>query len=311
MLKKLSDETRDARTVILSSEIIWHTDPIHPGRLDALFRGFDEISLLFYIRRQDSFAVSYWGSDIKFRIHKEMPHFEQYCRHRNFDFLADLERWEANGGGARLIVRPFVREAWKNKKLLDDFFHYIDERLKPVTSVASDNRNESWPIPSLELLRMINMLDLPNPDKLAVKLRELGAGISVGENQGLLTQEIQQYLLDRYAARNRMLADRYWTPEEKRLFDEQEVRTYEYPYSGLTTENYSAILAELWSEGHPDKKTNGLPDQYADIFRNAALKIEKEDLKLAFELMNLAHEIRPAGTMIKQKLDEYREKLNQ
>ena len=113
---------------------------------------------------------------------------------------------------------------------------------------ASEDRNESWPVQSLELLRMLNALELPSRNELADKIRKLSAGFPLAQDEGLLTREIQRYLLDRYAERNGLLAERYWTREEKRPFDEQEVKSYDKPYSGLTAENYAAIIADLWSE---------------------------------------------------------------
>lgn len=52
-----------------------------------------------------------------------------------------------------------------------------------------------------------------------------------------------------------------------------------------------------------------LPERYADLFRDSAVKMEKDNLKSAFELMSLAQKIRPSGLVIKQKLKEYKEIL--
>ena len=51
------------------------------------------------------------------------------------------------------------------------------------------------------------------------------------------------------------------------------------------------------------------PDSCADTLRNAALRIEKNDLRLACDLMILAHKVRPGGPVIKRMLEEYRRKL--
>ncbi|WP_166372402.1 hypothetical protein [Psychromonas sp. SA13A] len=47
-----------------------------------------------------------------------------------------------------------------------------------------------------------------------------------------------------------------------------------------------------------------------DFIRDEALKIEKTDLKKALSLMTLAHQARPNGPFIKQKVAEYQNKLN-
>jgi len=48
-----------------------------------------------------------------------------------------------------------------------------------------------------------------------------------------------------------------------------------------------------------------------DQVRDRAINLEHTDLKLACELMELAHKARPNGPFIKEKLDSYRAKLNQ
>ena len=55
--------------------------------------------------------------------------------------------------------------------------------------------------------------------------------------------------------------------------------------------------------------TNSLPDNYADVLRDAALKLECEDLNIAHDLMELAHIIRPNGPFINKKLNEYKNRL--
>lgn len=52
-----------------------------------------------------------------------------------------------------------------------------------------------------------------------------------------------------------------------------------------------------------------LPDEYADTFRNMAIKLEKSALEDAYKLMHTAHAIRPNGPLISKKLAEYKRKL--
>ncbi|TLU67685.1 lipopolysaccharide biosynthesis protein [Thalassotalea litorea] len=49
--------------------------------------------------------------------------------------------------------------------------------------------------------------------------------------------------------------------------------------------------------------------QDADYLREEALNLEDSDLELAYRLMQRAHNIRPAGPVIKNKLQEYRQRL--
>jgi hypothetical protein len=53
-----------------------------------------------------------------------------------------------------------------------------------------------------------------------------------------------------------------------------------------------------------------LSPKTVDILRDTAVKIEKDDLKTARELMYLAHMLRPTGAFIKKKLEMYNKQLN-
>ena len=46
-----------------------------------------------------------------------------------------------------------------------------------------------------------------------------------------------------------------------------------------------------------------------NTIRNAALKLENQDLQMAYDLMYIAHQQRPTGPFIKEKLNEYKNKL--
>jgi len=49
------------------------------------------------------------------------------------------------------------------------------------------------------------------------------------------------------------------------------------------------------------------PKHRADVLRDAALELEAEDINLAIQLMDLAHQSRPHGDFIKKKLSEYKQ----
>lgn len=50
---------------------------------------------------------------------------------------------------------------------------------------------------------------------------------------------------------------------------------------------------------------NKLNPRTVDILRDTAVKIEKDDLMVAFELMSIAYTTRPGGPFIKKKVEEY------
>ncbi len=49
--------------------------------------------------------------------------------------------------------------------------------------------------------------------------------------------------------------------------------------------------------------------QDVDFLRDEALRLESSDFELAQHLMSIAHQVRPNGVIIQQKMKEYREKI--
>lgn len=66
--------------------------------------------------------------------------------------------------------------------------------------------------------------------------------------------------------------------------------------------NFSNPLCYRQVLNHID---NEIPKHYADSFRDLALQLNGSANELAFELMSIAHMIKPEGPFIKEKLDEY------
>ena len=54
-----------------------------------------------------------------------------------------------------------------------------------------------------------------------------------------------------------------------------------------------------------------VPQRYINVFRDAAILLEEDHPEMACELMELAHLLRPSGSLIERKLLEYRERLDQ
>jgi hypothetical protein len=47
-----------------------------------------------------------------------------------------------------------------------------------------------------------------------------------------------------------------------------------------------------------------------DFLRDEAVKLEETDLMLAHKLMSIAYQARPNGSFIKEKYNEYKQRLN-
>lgn len=52
-----------------------------------------------------------------------------------------------------------------------------------------------------------------------------------------------------------------------------------------------------------------ITEKHIDLFRDSAIALEKIDIEKSIQLMELAHEIRPSGQVIKKKLAIYKKQL--
>ncbi len=85
--------------------------------------------------------------------------------------------------------------------------------------------------------------------------------------------------------------------------------------SHLTTKRKEVILSyknKHFPSGREKKEEQtaiSIENNHINLFRDAAIALEKIDIKQAYELMYLAHQFRPKGPTIKKKLSEYKKKL--
>nr|VFJ59981.1 MAG: hypothetical protein BECKDK2373B_GA0170837_108812 [Candidatus Kentron sp. DK] len=250
-------ETAHYPKVLLSSETLSYIGHRDMPRLRVLLDAFPKVTVIAYIRRQDSFALSGYNQKIKSaynqnKFPKSLPNFEPYCKKTKMDFYRKMRFWDQHGGNAELVVRPFVETAWKEGNILADLFAIIDPDMAPPRSDKAQ-RNESWPLAAIHILQRLDAMDIPHKDRreLARVIRQVAERFSVRPDEGFLTPDIQRYLLERYRKSNRLLATRFWTREETHLFEEQEVKTYPKSYSGITAGEYAEIIAAVWKNGIP------------------------------------------------------------
>lgn len=242
----LKSESKGYRRIILSTEMLWRLEQEDVPRLRALLDAFEQVTVIGYIRRQDSWAQSAYTSKIKNGIPESLPPFGQFCDQWDMDFGRAMRFWDEIKGDGAMVVRPFVKETWKNQDILEDFFSVVSSELRPPPAPDGVKRNESWPLPALEILRHLNAVQIPNRRGLTNAILKAVKNIPTQSDEGLLTPEIQDWLLDRYRASNQDLAARCWTEQEARLFHGQRVTTYSRPYSGLRPEDCARVIAAFW-----------------------------------------------------------------
>lgn len=156
-------DASDCSTVILSSEgfggLTMQAEQI--DWLKKKLAGFD-ITVIAYIRRQDSYFLSAYQQRIKagsstpfrFDMHETMP---ALC------FSQRLAPWRAAFGPERVIVRPFAPALWPENELFTDFLQALD--IDHEGLALAEPSNEGLDHRAVELLRRLNMQHSRNKRK--------------------------------------------------------------------------------------------------------------------------------------------------
>jgi len=261
----LLEETAGQPRVLLSSEMLWRLRGDDDRRaLSVLLNAFHQVTVIAYVRRQDSFLKSSYNQIVKAGWTSVAANFAAWVETRSdkpgLEYDCRMQDWEEYIGKGRMIVRPFVEAAWAGRNIIEDFFAQIDPEI-PAPRFDSVERNPSLPLQAIDLLRHLSPDALPDRKRLVRIIADAARRLPPRTDEGLLTPELQQRVLDRYRASNRRLAERWWTAEEARLFDAQQVRTSPKPYSGLTAEEAAWIIAAVWQARVDDRNQ---PDQPAE-----------------------------------------------
>lgn len=305
-------------TVIISSEHLHsRTNSIEEIENVKRFLSafFGSIKVICYVREQSAVAESLYSTAIKGGASASLKTFLSTCKpgNRYYNYYEMLSSWREVFGAENLVVRKFSRAGFKDGDLINDFFNLIDDELVKCISRDISAKNESLTMTGQLICRTINQAfpeydgvgQVKNPVRVnainATYLSFKGKGESVDQND----------------------YDKIYSS-----FEESNIKLNEEFFGGLNGVNCFSKVPRKETCGEAVLDENDipklvdvfkgissasivLPDHYADFFRRLARSLEAEDLKSAYKLMELAHMVRPNGPLIKRKLDEYKEKLDE
>jgi len=122
--------------------------------------------------------------------------------------------------------------------------------------------------------------------------------------------EVKGYWLGRYHEHKRRVLDFFDGKDQFIHFDINDKKSIDTLINTLSSNGFNLKSHEFPHSNRNVKNfdVSKAPDYYADIFRDFALFFEDRDPDKAHHLMEVAHLIRPAGPLIKRKLDEYKAK---
>lgn len=301
-------------TVIISSEH-FHSRTNTQEEVDNVYEllssVFSEIKIVCYLREQVATRTSSYSRAIWSGGSLSIDDFIQQCKPENiyFNYYEMLMNWERSFGLESLDVSLFDPNQFLNGDLLDDFTAKINPNLVGTLNKNISTENESLNYAGQVLGKAINKvfpryIERDGLNSVRAKCEEIVYRECKGKGEQP-SLDIQDKIFSEFSESNERLRQKFF-PEMNTIF---KPRSDETLSNKIIDDGLVDILSSIFNVVIEDGKGIILPDRYANLFRDTALKIEKDDLKSAFELMSLAHKIRPSDRFIKQKLEEYRQNI--
>lgn len=310
--EEMSHLPSNVHTVIFSSEHL-HSLVKQDGqrrKLKAMLGDiFDDIILVSYLRPQIEMAVSHYSTYLKTRGVFDLDDFLKNCDVTSYyyDYWRYLTGWEESFPESDILVRVFDKKQLVSGDVVADFCHAFGIDFYQLGSVVP--ANESVSPTGQELLKAINR-NFPvfiegvgkNPTRTAfiqmIGKIYAGAGAKPSKDRAIKLQGA-------FDSINQKVKEK-WFPERDDLFDvDYEKLCKQEPVDTSVVSFFENFLGEYKEKNN--FQLCGIQPKSVDTIRDAALEVEKYDVNLALDLMQVAYEFRPNGKFIKKKIREYRD----
>lgn len=264
---------------------------------------FDEIIIIIYIRRQDQLIISHYNHASKdpslpanayysgdyYSIPQAKENYDEYL-----DFNQRIALWENAFGIENIKIRIFEKDMLIEKDAVTDFFHLLGI----TKGFQSEIANVSNGIERTKIGHIINKA-LPNNE--ITQLIRKGANNS---GKALPSKEEAKAFYLRYADSNKKLNARYKLSNKHADIFNNDFSSYPDNRTDTWDEkSANDAIVNIFKSIHP------LLTIRVEDLRDAAIAMEKVNLDASYRLMLIAHKLRPSGTLIKEKVNEYRKKL--
>lgn len=298
-------------SVIISSEH-FHSRTNTPSEIqrvhDLLSPYFSDIKIICYLREQaETFASLYstvikGGTTIADAFDRQMAKCNPWNHYYNY--YAMLCKWSTVFGKERLHVRRFRKADFVNNDLVDDFFSILDNNLATLLDRDIEVVNES-----LDYVGQI----------VGLAINQSVPKFTQGGRENPVRKRTFDTLYQAFKGKGRTLASGQYK-EVYESFHESNVQLnqvffgssenffeYQEPaeasVSGLddsVVEKLAQVISEI------TRSTIGFNEEHAYFLRDLAMEYEGKDILKAYQLMELAAMIRPQGSFVRKKLEEYR-----
>ena len=208
---------RGCETLVLSAENICNT-PDLATLFAGAFEGCD-VTVVFYVRRQDDFLISSW-QQWNLKRFDSLEAFLHQRVGRDARWLAMISPWADAFGDAAIRVRPFARDRLFNRDVIDDFFHILNlsqDGLQPLRQKANPSFDDSL---ARLAHRARDVFDGPHDNRFYDTMAGLlgKSALKKGSASSLLDLDTRRDIYAAYADENAALVSRFLSDLDDPLF---------------------------------------------------------------------------------------------
>jgi len=299
------------KTLIVSSEAFsWLLEDNEVMSFyDNLKTIFDEIKVIFYLRRQDKLALSHFSQRAK-AYHREgtfystteknfLPYMDSNAK-KYFDYNNRINLFCNNFGEENIIVRIFDKADLKNGDVVEDFKGLLQLDIPHKKKL----QNKAFGFEQVKFHEELIKRHIPQSSLLWKVATNINSTRKVSCNK---SEAFNFYM--QFDGGNKELNKRLKISSTPNLFD-MDFSNYPlvYDFNWKVTDINKIIDSSIASINHYDYI---LSPKVIDLIRDSAVLLEKNDLKKALELMELAKKLRPNGSFINSKVNTYKKIINE
>lgn len=267
---------------------------------ESLERHFTAIEIIVYLRRQDQHIVSHhneaskaFGAPASLFFGDETIAMPTYQSHFKFylDYRQKLSMWAEVFGKENITIRLFDREKMVGGDAVSDFCSLLS--LPDLD--AGTQSNEAYGLEKAKVGLLMNQAGINNgPLRTTVNMNLCASGKLLPKREEAMS------FYDRFRESNIELNKMFDISVEPTIFDDD-------------FSMYSNEANEDWTEDTVNETLvtvfKSLDGAYGhlnyDLMFQAALKLEKTDLKLSYSLIYMLQAIFPNNPVIQHKFNQY------
>lgn len=247
---KAEAQRANAHTIVLSSENFWFIDPTRlPATLDEDF----EVSILAYVRRQDSVMISSFCEEVKRGIERLDSDLEVYAMNPDriglLDYSLQLNKWVQRFSESQVNVRPY--EHAQVSGVAEDFCQFL-ELDSTGLDVEGQIANPSLPYDILSLIDYVGRIKMGDQVKrrFITSISETVGVLDYSpqyDASGLFSNELRARILKNYEDSNEQVK-RLCRDSDAELFPPLQLAESTAPTASITVERLSRLMLGLQAQ---------------------------------------------------------------